>query len=68
MKKPGASDIRSAKVVTRTFAKGASSTDPAHRLGSSSDSDRFGPIQVRGARDNNLKNISVDIPRRQITV
>ena len=33
-----------------------------------SDSDRFGTIQVRGARENNLKNISVDIPRRKITV
>lgn len=28
----------------------------------------FGTIQVRGARENNLKNISVDIPRRRITV
>ena len=35
---------------------------------SSSESDRFGTIQVRGARENNLKNISVDIPRRKITV
>ena len=32
------------------------------------ESDRFGAIQVRGARENNLKNISVDIPRRRITV
>src|SRR5882672_12752268 len=35
---------------------------------SSTESDRFGTIQVRGARENNLKNISVDIPRRKITV
>ncbi|HTE55944.1 MAG TPA: excinuclease ABC subunit UvrA [Kofleriaceae bacterium] len=35
---------------------------------SSSGSDRLGTIQVRGARENNLKNISVDIPRRRITV
>jgi excinuclease UvrABC ATPase subunit len=35
---------------------------------SSSESDRFGTIQVRGARENNPKNISVDIPRRRITV
>jgi excinuclease UvrABC ATPase subunit len=35
---------------------------------SPSESDRFGTIQVRGARENNLKNISVDIPRRKITV
>jgi excinuclease ABC A subunit len=34
----------------------------------SSESDRFSTIQVRGARENNLKNISVDIPRRRITV
>jgi excinuclease UvrABC ATPase subunit len=27
----------------------------------------FGNIEVRGARENNLKNISLDIPRRQIT-
>lgn len=33
-----------------------------------SEPDRFSTIQVRGARENNLKNISVDIPRRQITV
>ena len=35
---------------------------------SSSESDRFGTIQVRGARENSLKNISVDIPGRRITV
>jgi hypothetical protein len=28
----------------------------------------FGNIEVRGAREKNLKNISLDIPRRQITV
>jgi excinuclease UvrABC ATPase subunit len=28
----------------------------------------FGNIELRGARENNLKNISLDIPRRQITV
>jgi len=28
----------------------------------------FGSIEVRGARANNLKNISIDIPRRRITV
>src|SRR5215469_14928257 len=28
----------------------------------------FGSIEVRGARENNLKNVSLDIPRRQITV
>jgi excinuclease UvrABC ATPase subunit len=32
------------------------------------ESDPFGTIRVRGARENNLKNISVDIPRRRITV
>src|SRR5580693_7646205 len=35
---------------------------------SSSESDRFGAVQVRGARENNLQNVSVDIPRRRITV
>jgi excinuclease UvrABC ATPase subunit len=35
---------------------------------STSESDRFGTIQVRGARENNLENVSVDIPRRKITV
>ncbi|MEP6730950.1 MAG: excinuclease ABC subunit UvrA [bacterium] len=34
----------------------------------SSAADPFGSIQVRGARENNLKNVSVDIPRRKITV
>ncbi len=33
-----------------------------------SETARFGTIQVRGARENNLKNVSVDIPRRRITV
>jgi excinuclease UvrABC ATPase subunit len=28
----------------------------------------FGNLEVRGARENNLKNLSLDIPRRQITV
>jgi hypothetical protein len=28
----------------------------------------FGNIEVRGARENNLRNDSLDIPRRQITV
>src|ERR1700744_5298112 len=35
---------------------------------SSSESDHFGAIQVRGARENNLKNVSLNIPRRKITV
>jgi excinuclease UvrABC ATPase subunit len=37
-------------------------------LSTFSESDRYGAIQVRGARENNLHNISVDIPRRRITV
>src|SRR3982751_3288570 len=28
----------------------------------------YGAIQIRGARENNLKDISLDIPKRQITV
>lgn len=38
------------------------------RSSSAAETDRFANIQVRGARENNLKNISVDIPRRSITV
>jgi len=34
----------------------------------SSEPDHVGAIHVRGARENNLKNISLDIPRRKITV
>lgn len=28
----------------------------------------YGAITIRGARENNLKNISLDIPKRRITV
>jgi excinuclease UvrABC ATPase subunit len=35
---------------------------------SSTEADRFGAIQVRGARENNLKSVNVDIPRRKLTV
>src|SRR3954452_18467414 len=28
----------------------------------------WGSIEVRGARENNLKNVSLDIPKRQLTV
>src|SRR3954466_11040332 len=28
----------------------------------------YGSIQIRGARENNLKNVSLDIPKRRITV
>ena len=28
----------------------------------------YGSILIRGARENNLKNVSLDIPKRQITV
>ena len=30
--------------------------------------DLYGAIVIRGARENNLKNVSLDIPKRQITV
>jgi len=30
--------------------------------------DIYGAIRIRGARENNLKSISLDIPKRQITV
>ena len=32
------------------------------------DKDIYGSITIRGARENNLKNVSLDIPKRQITV
>jgi excinuclease UvrABC ATPase subunit len=35
---------------------------------SPSESERLGTIQVRGARENNLRDVSVDIPRRKMTV
>ena len=28
----------------------------------------YGSIEIRGARENNLKNVSLDIPKRKITV
>jgi putative ribosome biogenesis GTPase RsgA len=28
----------------------------------------YGSIVIRGARENNLKNVSLDIPKRRITV
>ena len=28
----------------------------------------YGSIRIRGARENNLKNVSLDIPKRKITV
>ena len=28
----------------------------------------WGAIQVRGARENNLKDVSLDIPKRRLTV
>ena len=28
----------------------------------------WGAIRVRGARENNLKNVSLDIPKRKLTV
>jgi excinuclease ABC A subunit len=31
-------------------------------------SDLYGSIQVRGARENNLRDVSVDIPKRKLTV
>ena len=31
-------------------------------------SDAWGAIRVRGARENNLRDISIDIPKRKLTV
>ncbi|WP_447035239.1 ATP-binding cassette domain-containing protein [Streptomyces sp. DSM 118878] len=41
-------------------------TDPAASHPTSADSHTV--IQVRGARENNLRNISVDVPKRRLTV
>ncbi len=30
--------------------------------------DPYGSIEVRGARENNLRDVSVDIPKRKLTV
>lgn len=32
------------------------------------DTPRWGVIKVRGARENNLRDISLDVPKRQLTV
>ena len=32
------------------------------------DGTRWGAIEVRGARENNLRNVSLDIPKRRLTV
>jgi excinuclease UvrABC ATPase subunit len=32
------------------------------------DADRHDRIEVRGARENNLANVSVDLPKRRLTV
>jgi excinuclease UvrABC ATPase subunit len=45
-----------------TFATTRSSTDQAHPA------DTHDLIRVRGARENNLKDVSVDIPKRRLTV
>ena len=29
---------------------------------------KYGSIKIRGARENNLKDVSLDIPKRKITV
>ena len=35
---------------------------------SQTDTDPYGSIEVRGARENNLRDVSVDIPKRKLTV
>jgi excinuclease UvrABC ATPase subunit len=45
-----------------TFATTTTSTDDAHPA------DTHDLIRVRGARENNLKDVSVDIPKRRLTV
>src|SRR5271168_4517258 len=46
-------------------------TKPVRKLEKDNDAREridYGSIRVRGARENNLKNISLDIPKRRITV
>ena len=51
------------------IANMASSRQPARRLGEGGHAaDPHDLIRVQGARENNLKNISVEIPKRRLTV
>ena len=36
--------------------------------GNGTERDDWGAIKVRGARENNLKDVSIDIPKRKLTV
>jgi excinuclease UvrABC ATPase subunit len=38
------------------------------KLASRAQEAMYGSITIRGARENNLKNVSLDIPKRKITV
>ncbi|MFH8990229.1 ATP-binding cassette domain-containing protein [Streptomyces sp. NPDC017940] len=49
-------------VVNGTVANGTDTPGPAPRAAN------HGLIRVRGARENNLKDVSVDIPKHQLTV
>lgn len=64
MSKPSASK----SVASNSSSNTHTTTHNTTQSDSPSGADRFSHIQVRGARENNLKNISVDIPRRSITV
>ncbi|GAB2982248.1 ATP-binding cassette domain-containing protein [Actinotalea caeni] len=44
------------------------STSTAERTSTPTAADRYDTIRVRGARENNLKDVDVDIPKRRLTV
>ena len=50
------------------FARSGGRRPTAEENFSVADTTAFGAIEVRGARENNLKNVSLDIPKRRLTV
>ncbi len=57
----GKADLSKSAKTSRPSSSGVSQAQPmAHTA--------YGSIIIRGARENNLKNVSLDIPKRRITV
>src|SRR5690606_35735711 len=52
----------------RDHGRGMTSTSTAERTSTPTAADRYDTIRVRGARENNLKDVDVDIPKRRLTV